>query len=361
MTLRFGLAGLCLLIAWPWLPGPAPRGRDLANTCLMGLMLVVLGQRLQVYGNQLGTAGNSAVLMAVEPLITSLAAALFLREHIGPRRLAGFALGMCGVVLLNGVWRKDFQWTGLVPSLIFVSSFVCEAADSVMGKPIVARASVMKMLALSLLVGTAINLLIDGPATLSAAKTLPPLAWCLLLGLAVICTAVGYSVWFIVIRECPVNVAALTIFAQSVFGVCYRCALGRGEAPLGAAFWQRHHRRRTGAGAVQADTATGPRGKRRPAAWEVNLSYRHRLDSQREPRQSIRAVAPNPCVSRRPQPHFGSAGWHRRAGPRCGRHQLSQPFVNRGQHACDIEPLVVPGYFLRLACVDSNSATAAEA
>ena len=29
----------------------------------------------------------------------------------------------------------------------------------------------------------------------------------------------GYTVWFIVIRECPINVAALTIFAQSLFGV----------------------------------------------------------------------------------------------------------------------------------------------
>jgi drug/metabolite transporter (DMT)-like permease len=194
----------------------------------MGFILLVLGQRLQVYGNELGTAGNSAVLMAVEPLITSLAAALFLREHIGPRRLAGFGLGMCGVVLLNGVWRKDFQWTGLAPSLIFISSFVCEAAYSVMGKPIVARASVMKMLAISLLVGTAANLLIDGPATLRAAQTLPAQAWLLLLALAVVCTAIGYSVWFIVIRECPVNVAALTIFVQSVFGVAI-AALWLGE------------------------------------------------------------------------------------------------------------------------------------
>ena len=228
VTIRFGLAGLCLLLTWRWFPGPAPRGRDLVNTCLMGLTLFVLGQRLQVYGNQLGTAGNSAVLMAVEPLITSVAAALFLREHIGPRRLAGFALGMGGVVLLNGVWRKDFQWTGLAPSLIFVSSFVCEAAYSVMGKPIVARASVMKMLAISLLVGTVANLLIDGPATLTAAKTLSAQAWFLLLVLAVLCTAVGYSIWFIVIRECPVNVAALTIFAQSVFGVAI-AALWVGE------------------------------------------------------------------------------------------------------------------------------------
>jgi drug/metabolite transporter (DMT)-like permease len=208
-----------MLMAWPWYRGTTPRGRDLFLACVMGLFVFVVGQRLQVYGNQLGTAGNSAVLMSVEPLVASLAAALFLRERIGPRRLAGFALGMCGVAVLNGAWRKDFQWTGLVPSLIFVSSFVAEAAYSVIGKPIIARASVMKTLTLSLLAGTAANLLIDGPQTLHAARTLPLQAWVLLFSLAIICTAIGYSVWFIVIRECPVNVAALTIFTQSVFGV----------------------------------------------------------------------------------------------------------------------------------------------
>lgn len=224
VTLRFGLAGLCLLLAWPWLPGPAPRGRDLARTCGMGLLVFVLGQRLQVYGNQIGTAGNSAVLMALEPLVTSVAAAIFLREHIGPRRLAGFALGMLGVALLNGVWRPDFQWTGLQASLIFVSSFFCEAACSVIGKPIVMRASAVKMLAISLMVGLAINLAIDGPSTLSAARVLPAKAWVLLVAMAVITTAIGYSVWFIVIRECPVNLAALTIFVQSVFGVLIAAA-----------------------------------------------------------------------------------------------------------------------------------------
>ena len=219
VTLRFGLAGLCLLFAWPWLPGSAPRGRDLFVTCAMGAMLYVLGQRLQVYGNQSGTAGNSAVLMGLEPVITSLAAAVFLREQIGPRRWAGFALGLGGVAVLHGVGRPDFQWSGLAASLIFISSFVCEAAYSVLGKPIVARASVMKMLAISLLMGTAINLLIDGGQTVRAAASMPAQAWVLLLALAVICTAVGYSIWFIVIRECPINVAALTVFAQSVFGV----------------------------------------------------------------------------------------------------------------------------------------------
>jgi drug/metabolite transporter (DMT)-like permease len=228
VTLRFGLAGLCLLAAWRWFPGPAPRGRDLAMTCLMGVIGYVLGQRLQIYGNQIGSAGNSAVLMALEPLVASVAAAVFLGEKIGPRRLAGFALGLCGVAMLHGVWRADFHWTGLGASLIFCSSFVCEAAYSVLGKPIVARASVMKMLAISLLAGTMGNLVIDGPSTVAAAQSLPLQGWLLLLGLAVVCTAIGYSVWFIVIRDCPISVAALTIFAQSVFGVGF-AALWLGE------------------------------------------------------------------------------------------------------------------------------------
>ena len=46
--------------------------------------------------------------------------------------------------------------------------------------------------------------------------------------MGVICTAIGYTVWFIVIRECPISVAALTIFAQSVFGVAI-AALWVGE------------------------------------------------------------------------------------------------------------------------------------
>ena len=219
VTLRFGLATLCLVIAWPWLRGPAPKGGDLFRACLMGVLLFGPGQRLQVWGTELGTAGSSAILMALEPLLTSVAAAVFLREHLGPRRLAGFVLGMAGVALLNRVWRSDFHWSGLVPSLIFVSSFICETAYSILGKPIVARASGAKIVAVSLIAGTVGNLLWDGPASLRAATTLPLQAWLLLWGLALICTVLGYTLWLVVIRDCPVNLAALTVFAQSVFGV----------------------------------------------------------------------------------------------------------------------------------------------
>ncbi len=218
-TLRFATAALCLLALWPWLPGKTPRGRDFAISLLIGLIVFVLGQRLQVRGNELGKASDSAVLMALEPLMTTVAAAIFLREHVGPRRVVGFGVGILGVLLLNGVWRPDFQWTGLVPSLIFVSSFLCETAYSILGKPLIERAGLTKVLALALVGATVANLLIDGPKTLSAARTVPVAGWLLVAYLGVICTVVGYTYWYVIIRETPVNVVAMTIFVQPVAGV----------------------------------------------------------------------------------------------------------------------------------------------
>jgi len=236
VTVRFALAGFCLLALWPVLPGKAPRGWDLVKTIAIGLLLFVLGQRLQVLGNQLGTAGNSSVLMVLEPVLTSLGAAIFLREHIGPRRWTGFGLGMLGVALLNGVWREDFKLTGLVASLIFISSFLCEAAYSIIGKPVISRAGFMKVLTLSLLVGTLGNVLLDGPGTFAAARAMPWPAWLWLCYLALVCTVIGYGAWFMVIREAEVNVAALTIFIQPVAGVAV-AALWLGESLHWGQLW----------------------------------------------------------------------------------------------------------------------------
>lgn len=218
-TMRFGIAAVVLAVCWPWLPGKAPRGRDLALTALMGVIVFVLAPRLQVAGVQRGQAGDAAVLMALEPLITSVGAALFLREHIGPRRWLGFCLGLAGVVLMAEVWKPDFHLPGLTANGLFVASFVCETAYSVMGKPLIGRAGLMKVLAVALVAGAVVNIGLDGRQTFVAAQHLSAGAWWLVAYLALICTLIGYVVWFVVIRETEVNLTALTVFIQPVVGV----------------------------------------------------------------------------------------------------------------------------------------------
>jgi drug/metabolite transporter (DMT)-like permease len=81
------------------------------------------------------------------------------------------------------------------------------------------RASPVKVLGVALIAGAIGNLLVDGASTWQAAQQMPPRAWLLAAYLAVLCTAVGYTGWYLVIRETDVNIAALTIFVQPLAGV----------------------------------------------------------------------------------------------------------------------------------------------
>lgn len=217
-TLRFGLAGAMLVLCWPWLPGLAPRRRDLVRTMIMGIIVFVGAPRLQVAGVQRSGATDGSILMALSPLIDSVGAAIFLSEYVAPRRWLGFLLGLTGAVLMAEVWRPDFQLPALAAIAWILLSLPCESAYSLMGKPVLERAGVFKVLAIALMAGTVVNLFIDGGHTLRAAAAMPATAWLDLAYLAVICTLVGYSLWLVVIKQTQVNVAALTLFVQPVVG-----------------------------------------------------------------------------------------------------------------------------------------------
>jgi drug/metabolite transporter (DMT)-like permease len=116
------------------------------------------------------------------------------------------------------VWRPDFRLPALAANALIILSFFCESAYSCMGKPVLERAGLWKVLALALMAGTVVNLLLDGRQTLRAAASMPALPWLVLAYLALICTVAGYALWFTVIKETEVNVAALTVFVQPVVG-----------------------------------------------------------------------------------------------------------------------------------------------
>jgi drug/metabolite transporter (DMT)-like permease len=157
-------------------------------------------------------------LAALEPLIVSVGAAIFLRESFGLRRWLGFALGLAGVGLMSEVWRPDFHWATLTANVLILLSLCSESAASIMGKPMLKRAGLLKILAVAIVAGAGMNLLLSGPSILRAAAALPLRDWCLLAYLGWVCTLAGYAIWFAVIRETPISAAALTVFIQPVAG-----------------------------------------------------------------------------------------------------------------------------------------------
>jgi len=236
VTLRYAVAAIFLWLCWPLMPGKAPLGRDLLKTGIMGLLVFVCAPRLQVIATQAGQAGDMSVLVALEPLVTTVGAALFLREHVPANRWIGFVFGVIGAVLLSNIWKPDFQLASLGANLIFICSFFCESAYSVMGKPLIERAGFLKVTTLALTAGVALNLALDGPSTISAAQHMPLRGWLEILFLATICTAIGYAVWFAAIKVLPVNAVAMTVFAQPFAGTLIAIML-LGENPHWGQLW----------------------------------------------------------------------------------------------------------------------------
>ena len=140
---------------------------------------------------------------------------------------------------------------GLLANLIFISSFFCEAAFSLIGKPMLDRVSPLKLVGVGLIGGTAANVAISGVNI----PAMPVAAWLSLAYLGVICTAFGYALWYFAIQRAPVNLVALTVFAQPVAGLLLAAVWLREDLHWGQ-FW--------GSAVIIAGLIIGLRPEREP-------------------------------------------------------------------------------------------------
>jgi len=89
-------ASVALIVHAPW-----PRGRELGKHLFAGALLqgIYLGAGYWAVAQGL-SAGVMALLGALQPLLTAAFAARLFGERLSPRRWAGMALGLAGVVLV---------------------------------------------------------------------------------------------------------------------------------------------------------------------------------------------------------------------------------------------------------------------
>jgi len=123
LSLRFvfGLALLVPLVLWRPPTWPA-RGRELWHVIVAGLLVHALHLGGSHYAQYLGmSAGVTALILALQPVITAVIATRWLGETPARRQWLGLALGLTGVALV--VWHKiDLQELGIGPLVaVFLS------------------------------------------------------------------------------------------------------------------------------------------------------------------------------------------------------------------------------------------------
>ncbi|MCW3099901.1 MAG: Permease of the drug/metabolite transporter superfamily [Chthonomonadaceae bacterium] len=210
-ALRFAPAGLILLgMARSEGKFPEVRRRDWTDFFLLALLGIVLTYGIYYTGVARTTASEAVLLTACEPILIALFARIFLHEYLSRQQWIGLWVGLVGIWLI--VERGS---TGNIIALI---ALCIETTASVTAKRLTSRYPGVFVVSIEMLLG---SLLILPGVAWELAHHPPALSWGVIgsvLYLSLICSAVGYGVWFRLMERYPVSVLGAFILIQPLFG-----------------------------------------------------------------------------------------------------------------------------------------------
>lgn len=159
---------------------------------------IVLHQITYAWGLQLTTAGNGALILALNPLTTALLSAIFLNEKLSLRKLTGVISGFLGVVLVVVGQHGDMALRGW-GDLIMVFSMLMYAIGGLLvkkatnkGIPVLAVTAYSHVLSSLILWASSLAIY---PAEVFASLDSGWFAWFLLLVSGGISTGLGTLGW----------------------------------------------------------------------------------------------------------------------------------------------------------------------
>lgn len=196
---RFLLASI-VLVPFVWYRERLP-WRALARNALPLLAMAAIGvfgfNMSTFYGLRSTSAVNAALIMALNPAMTTILAAIVGREAVTARQLAGLLLGIAGVgvVISKGDWSVIAGLSFSHGDLLILLASLCWAWYPVILRRYVHGMSVMQVTAATLLAGALMMAAFAGHAStdLVAMPSLPVAAGVVFMGL--FGTALAYLWW----------------------------------------------------------------------------------------------------------------------------------------------------------------------
>jgi drug/metabolite transporter (DMT)-like permease len=221
LTARFSLAGI-LILGISTLRGDAwsLTWRDVCVFAALGIANNALYLGLGYTGLQTVSAGLGGLIVSANPVFTAVLAALFLKEPLTSRKVAGLLLGVIGVSFI--VWHrisagKD-SWHGILFTLASLASIV---AGTILFKLLAPKGS--------LWIGNGVQNLAAGIVLLPFAFTLSSVGDIVpsarLLGAFVFLVLGGsilaYRLWFHLLRACGATAASAYHFLMPPIGMLF--------------------------------------------------------------------------------------------------------------------------------------------
>ncbi|GAB2537451.1 DMT family transporter [Rhodanobacter koreensis] len=206
---RLAIGSLCFAALLVVKRVPLPARRDWPQLALLGVIGLTVYHLCLNYAETRIASGTAAILISLVPAATAAVSAVWLRERLPPRTLAGLGVAFVGVVLVVLASGKDVKFEPMA-ALVLVSVLAC-AIYFVGQKPLFARNSMIGVTAFTFFAGT-LGALPFGTGLPHALTSAPWSHIAALLWLGIAPTFVGYLAWNAALRRAPVSQVSSFIY-----------------------------------------------------------------------------------------------------------------------------------------------------
>lgn len=189
---RLTIGSLCFAVLLRVRHVPLPARRDWPQLALLGVIGLTAYHLCLNYAETRIASGTAAILISLVPAATAAVSAIWLRERLSPRTLAGLGVAFVGVVLVVLASGKDVKFEPMA-ALVLVS-VLASAIYFVGQKPLFARNSIVGVTAFTFFAGTLGTL----PLGVGLPQALVAAPWshiAALLWLGIAPTFIGYLAW----------------------------------------------------------------------------------------------------------------------------------------------------------------------
>ncbi len=219
---------LVLVLRLRGLRWPKPSRRQALGLLVCGLLMVYVNQMFFTLGVQRTVAANAVLIIALNPLVSTLLAALLLGDRLTPARLAGVALGFGGVaaVVLNRPGAALGQ--GGLGDLLVMGSVLTWVVGGVLVQRLSRGIDSAVVSTVVFVIGTVplcLHALFDPRVRLPDFAAISALHWLMLLASGLLATALGALVWNRALTTLGVARTALYAYWVPMFGVAIAVAL----------------------------------------------------------------------------------------------------------------------------------------
>lgn len=201
------------------------RRNDFFKVMLGSFLSFTVASLLQILAMRISFAADGSFILAMEPILVIVLAALFLKERLDPKMMGGLVLAMIGFMYLSSgttsAHSTSDRWAG---NLIFLLAVGAEASFPILLKPLLKQYSPIVIAFYSLLCASFYMLPFQGA---ELAGILPGLHWKTLgsviyLGLG--CSFLASFLWLKCLARFTASFVAVSWFVQPLFG-CFFASL----------------------------------------------------------------------------------------------------------------------------------------